>query len=471
MIDTFFIDEKIKTRGEDYYKSGKVKLVFQGLNSFKTIVSGKQKYICELTLKDGDLVSSRCTCPYLKGACKHIAATIFFYNNILSNQTPSTFNDVQNTINLKFQKQALSNVNLEVAKSNITFVYNIFGSLNDLEKSKVLFLLLSGQIKYLEKQNILPYYKIFVESISKQEFSQKIIDSLTNNILNNKIVFQDSIFDLLETLLASKTFASSVLSTIRSYMVSYGCDHFITRFISLALLKDLSLSEELYSLIVATPELIGHNIRNVINNCISSNYSAPLRKLSIAYRDILEKGALLRILNYFKKESDLASSKTLIEYMLKRFHTFDIYLEYRSICDEKTRLASLNQILTFAKKYKFDISIKLFEGLPVKPGEIIKLSNDDLFLLKDKISSDLYDPLCDSLSKRITVAFEKEEGLLAIKLLELLHYFNEAYFKQMLFSNEIAEHVSNPKLRAEFLTLLLKTDTLNDFGIFNYEVI
>ena len=55
MIDTFFIDEKIKTRGEDYYKSGKVKLVFQGLNSFKTIVSGKQKYICELTLKDGDV--------------------------------------------------------------------------------------------------------------------------------------------------------------------------------------------------------------------------------------------------------------------------------------------------------------------------------------------------------------------------------------------------------------------------------
>ena len=83
MIDTFFIDDKIRARGEDYFNSGKVKLVFQGLNSFKTIVSGNQKYICELTIKDGKLTSSRCTCPYLKGVCKHVAATISFYNSLL----------------------------------------------------------------------------------------------------------------------------------------------------------------------------------------------------------------------------------------------------------------------------------------------------------------------------------------------------------------------------------------------------
>ena len=65
MIDTFFIDEKIKSRGKEYFNSDKVKLVFQGLNSFKTIVSGSKKYICELKLKDGELINFRCTCPYL----------------------------------------------------------------------------------------------------------------------------------------------------------------------------------------------------------------------------------------------------------------------------------------------------------------------------------------------------------------------------------------------------------------------
>lgn len=470
MIDTFFIDDKIKTRGEDYFNSGKVKLVFQGLNSFKIIVSGNQKYICELTLKDGKLISSRCTCPYLKGVCKHVAATIFFYNSLLTNQTPSSYTEVFNAINLKLQKQSLSNVNLEVAKSNLNFVFSNFTSLNDLEKAKILFVLLSNQIKYLEKQNVLPYYKIFVDYTTKQNFTQKIIDSLTNNILNNKIIFQDSIYDLLETFLSSNVFSSSTLSAIKNYIVSYGCDHFINRFISLALLKDLSLSEDLYSLIVSTPELIGHNIRNVINNCISSNYDAPLRKLSIAYRDILEKSALIRILNHFKNSGDFSSAKTLAEYLLKRFHTFDMYLEYRSICDEKSRLASLPQILTFAKKHKFDIAIKLYEGLDIKPGEILKLSNDDLFLLKDKIPSDLYDSVSITLSKRITVLFEKEEGLLAIKLLDLLYSFNQAFFKELLFSNEIASHISNSKYRASFLALLLKTDTINDFGIFHYEV-
>ena len=470
MIDTFFIDEKIKSRGKEYFNSDKVKLVFQGLNSFKTIVSGSKKYICELKLKDGELINFRCTCPYLKGACKHIAATILFYNNIISNQTIRSYEDLTTAINLKLQKQSLSNINLEITKSNISFVFNNIEFFNDLEVSKSLFFLLSNQIKYLDKQNIVPYYKIFIESLIAQNTSGKIIESLINLIINNKIIFQNTIFDLIEIFLSNNSYSNYALSAIKSYMVSYGCDHFITRFITTALIKDLTLNEELYLLIVSTPELISHNIRNVINNCINCDYVEPLKKLTIAYRDIVEKSALLRILNYFKSKGETTALKTLIDYLLKKYHNFETYLEYCSIYNKETRISNISQLLAFGKKYKFDISIKIFEGLPVKPGEISKISTDDLLLLKDNIPSDLFDAVSDTLSKRITISLERNEIDLSFTLLETLSYFNKSYYKQILFSNQVLNKISLTQYRLQFLNLLSKTDTLQDFGIFNYEV-
>ena len=127
-------------------------------------------------------------------------------------------------------------------------------------------------------------------------------------------------------------------------------------------------------------------------------------------------------------------------------------------------------MLAFGKKYKFDISIKIFEGLPVKPGEISKISTDDLLLLKDNIPSDLFDAVSDTLSKRITISLERNEIDLSFTLLETLSYFNKSYYKQILFSNQVLNKISLTQYRLQFLNLLSKTDTLQDFGIFNYEV-
>ena len=95
--------------------------------------------------------------------------------------------------------------------------------------------------------------------------------------------------------------------------------------------------------------------------------------------------------------------------MLKKYHNFETYLEYCSIYNKETRISNISQLLAFGKKYKFDISIKMFEGLPVKPGEISKISTDDLLLLKDNIPSDLFDAVSDTLSKRITISLERNE--------------------------------------------------------------
>ena len=123
-----------------------------------------------------------------------------------------------------------------------------------------------------------------------------------------------------------------------------------------------------------------------------------------------------------------------------------------------------------SKKYKFNISIKIFEGLLVKPGEISKISTDDLLLLKNNIPSDLFDAVSDTLSKRITISLERNEIDLSFTLLETLSYFNKSYYKQILFSNQVLNKISLTQYRLQFLNLLSKTDTLQDFGIFNYEV-
>ena len=91
-------------------------------------------------------------------------------------------------------------------------------------------------------------------------------------------------------------------------------------------------------------------------------------------------------------------------------------------------------------------------------------------MLKDNIPSDLFDAVSDTLSKRITISLERNEIDLSFTLLETLSYFNKSYYKQILFSNQVLNKISLTQYRLQFLNLLSKTDTLQDFGIFNYEV-
>ena len=110
------IDKKILTRARDYFKSGAVEgLDESGGGEWVAEVSGAEMYTVTVLLRDEEIVSSSCDCPYDFGDfCKHEGAVFFALRElILSDSAPKA---VKKTSRRKPKKEDLSEILLKVPK-------------------------------------------------------------------------------------------------------------------------------------------------------------------------------------------------------------------------------------------------------------------------------------------------------------------------------------------------------------------
>lgn len=100
----------ILSRGREYYKNGKVKILSKTKNEVTADVLGSQTYRVVLKFNDDSvLVDSDCTCPYLR-PCKHKVAVLF---QLASEETQT----------IKQQVAGITKSAYETIKSNITSAY------------------------------------------------------------------------------------------------------------------------------------------------------------------------------------------------------------------------------------------------------------------------------------------------------------------------------------------------------------
>lgn len=78
-----YIDEKILSRGFDYYEGGAVKdLTEKKKNEWSAVVEGSELYRVRVNLEKEDIVYSECDCPYDMGpVCKHQVAVYYALRN------------------------------------------------------------------------------------------------------------------------------------------------------------------------------------------------------------------------------------------------------------------------------------------------------------------------------------------------------------------------------------------------------
>ena len=72
----------VRSRGLDYFRQGRVKLLTGSDQSTSAVVRGSDRYEVDLAWEAGEL-SVYCTCPYLysDGLCKHIWAAVLAAEN------------------------------------------------------------------------------------------------------------------------------------------------------------------------------------------------------------------------------------------------------------------------------------------------------------------------------------------------------------------------------------------------------
>lgn len=76
-------DKTIYDRGRSYFRNGHV-ISFEEKQpgEYEAVVEGTEDYLVNLTVKDGEITDSSCTCPYDYGSvCKHIVAAVMYLQN------------------------------------------------------------------------------------------------------------------------------------------------------------------------------------------------------------------------------------------------------------------------------------------------------------------------------------------------------------------------------------------------------
>jgi|GEM_PF-5745391 len=77
-----YFDEKILTRGLDYYNKGKVADYFDDGENISATVSGSEAYTVNIAYKGVALIEMDCDCPHSDSGnyCKHMAAVLFYHD-------------------------------------------------------------------------------------------------------------------------------------------------------------------------------------------------------------------------------------------------------------------------------------------------------------------------------------------------------------------------------------------------------
>lgn len=459
-----FTSEILK-RGKEYYENDKVKLVYFGKKSLKAIVNGSTKYVVELFFDKSGINNATCTCPFSKGNCKHIAATIFKYNKENNFSEYQSYNDLINGLKLRINNH---NASLEeVYIEDYKFLIEHIDILSEIEKAKILFQFLVLEIK--SQNNINNFVLKFISLIKKNTFSSSIINSFFTQFLNNRLQLDNNFEKLFISFLQDDQLSEPLQNSLSELIKIDGCNYYFQRIIIEQISNNFIFNEQFYLSILTVIDVFKYKMDKIFNTCLNNNYSLAVRKIIVQYRDYIDTSLLLIAFNHFVETQNFSDAKLIADYLLKQIHTFNYYLSYRKIWDKEELESKINYALQIAKNYKFEGSINIYEGKNITNAEIQKIPFEDLIKLNQYAKEKDMKIIAQSLVKRISTLLNRQKFDESVfKGLEALALYNKESFDHFIIDSNLLEKITTTSQRREFIMLLNKNNSLKLFNIFVY---
>ena len=239
------------------------------------------------------------------------------------------------------------------------------------------------------------------------------------------------------------------------------------------LLKDFIYSniyfaEGFYLSLIRPPYSNLNYIDEVFQIAAKQKYVNVMSKLSsyckerLNYQQLTE---IIQILKEGKKEYD-----SLLDYMLKKFSSFDVYVFYIQNIDPKLIYNKQNYIMKCAEEHSYLNEIKIFNHQNVGKVPLKELPIFSLFYLRDILNQDYYQQYQDILIKRI---LQNLNGNINIQdLIYLTYSLKENSYTKYLeiinldpFKNQ---YLYNIQARKEYLKFLDKYHLYEKERIFAY---
>lgn len=476
----------ILSRGREYYKAGRVKILSKTANEVTADVLGTENYRVVLKFNnDNVLIDSDCSCPYLR-PCKHKAAVLF---QLASEETQaikqqvvglSTFESIKGNITSAYNRRSLDMIRR--AKDNL--IRNA-SSLSEEERLSLAAMLIGAMHRsyyYGGDENSIP--ACFEETVDSLHLGNDELANFVTRCLEP--IDQINNYYLGEVFLAFFKNQKYSLSAQEGFMKIYQENKELAR--------DIISST---SFNIPKKELPIYPPFSVVLLKLAPLSASPLfykRSLEAALKvaDINSIKAIVKYLN--KTHNQKFIPESTYEYLVRRNHEdeaeyilLDSFFEYDSEFDSYLRLRKYLPLERF-KELRPQISAALINKPFInavllrdrslfpeysKSFSIKKLSCKEIYACKESIDETNEDAVINLVRKRLTDCKAKGKDSTTDLFYGLLYldYVHDFYLGAAMFEPLILKSSSSSKeLRALWLGIVSRNNLYSKAGIIPYEV-
>lgn len=321
-------EEKILSRGYEYYKSGLVQDVHEDGDLIVAKINGTKTYEAFIQVEDEELIDAGCSCPYASGYCKHIASLLYYLEENDIDEVSNEYNDKRKellNIIRKIDKKELENFLVDLLENDENINYKFRLKFNNLFSP----LSLEGyKRKIREAIRVSGGRDGFIDYEEAWDYTHEMykITNEVEQIIDNG--YYELAFDV----------ATSILDTIpNTYIddsngstgdVADSCIEIIEKVLNIELYNDKKLSMKILQYIL--DELKTENLYN---------YGIELYELLTIYieNNIYLKeieNALINILDISKSKKYFGRTKKYVEYLLDIYSKDDNYEKIMNLLEE-----------------------------------------------------------------------------------------------------------------------------------------
>ena len=478
----------ILSRGREYYKSGKVKILSKTKTEVVAEVQGSEVYNVKLKFnEDSVLIDSDCNCPYLR-PCKHKAAVLFqlasedtrAIKQQVAGITQSVFETIKNNITAAYLRRSLDLIRR--AKDNLI---RYASSLTEEERLSLAAMLVGSMYR--------SYYYGGSES-SIPECFEETVDNLhlSGDELSDFVVRCLKPQDRMNNYYLGEVFSAFFVNQKYSFSAQEGFMKIYQEDKDLA--RDIISSS---SFNIPKKELPIYPPFAVILLKLAPVSANPLfyRKALEAALKVADINSIKAIVKYLNKtHNQKFIPEETYEYLVKRNHEdeaeyllLDSFFEYDSDFDSYLRLRKYIPIERF-KELQPQISAALINktylnAVLLRDGSLFpehskalsikKLSCKEIYSCKESIDGANQTTVINLIRKRLTDCKAKGKDSTTDLFYGLLYldYIHDFYLGAALFEPLILKSSSSSKdLRAIWLGIVSRNNLYSKAGIIPYEV-
>ena len=467
------VSPEIIKKGEEYYKEGRIKDFHKENDKYFASIEGNAKYSVSLTIKNKEMISFNCSCPY-PHLCKHVVALLAKIQ--AEEKEENTFE----TLKRKISSVSFSE-NLEEFKG---LPYKINGFLSFLNKNEYMSLIslylgnMANHEKLFNDGNIAERFKIFNEKGKFDSKDIKEIISKTLEFLRNSPNNLDSSCNFISSFLRDELTSKE----IQDYIVEQYELNDITIKHCLTCLNGKSLPKYLlpsftYLLSKTSPRLLSIENITIAKEEFKKNGSND--EILSLLRLLLNKGDPSLIddsdFEYLVKNGLTTDARNIAFALMKSSDNFSDYLRFRRLYTDKEFFGNRYTISRTISYKSYLNSILLFDGQRFFPELYPSFSYDSLNPMDVYMAKDFIKERKD-IHVLTEIAHKYIKGELAKKnrnkdyfyYLLYLDYLKDDSLSYYLFTEEVLIDKDSKDLKGVWLYLLERNGLLNRANIFSY---